>query len=353
MRKTLPFVYIGLIAVILTTAGCAKFLGGLRRDLDDSEPSQQDSPTVGGRWVEGGFLDQDMPDGGAYAGGGIGHSDRAPASMPDGARGSASRNDSWVSQDQSDSNHRDMYRGMGDDQGEQTASFSNTPRLDPPTKRAYKNGARATRADFVDESPNEGSLWGSDGQTNYYFTKNKVRGVGDIVTVTLEADIVRDMALEVKRTLSPRERDVELALAQDRIKAKVYGQGDSLATSAAAPSRTLASAPKAPDAAAGDSDNAKPYGTPPPEEAAIPVATTNDIDVTKTLEVKAGDTMMGEITQRYPNGNYEIRAVKKVNFKSGTPRLVTVVAVVKSTDISEDDQLNSGKLYEYRIEAVR
>ena len=95
--------------------------------------------------------------------------------------------------------------------------MSNTPNLDPPTKRMYKNGMRATRADFVDESQNEGSLWASDGQTNYYFTKNKVRGVGDILTVTMEADMVNDVSTEVKRTLSPKEQDYELAAAQERL----------------------------------------------------------------------------------------------------------------------------------------
>jgi flagellar basal body L-ring protein FlgH len=62
---------------------------------------------------------------------------------------------------------------------------------------------------------------------------------------------------------------------------------------------------------------------------------------------------MAEIVERYPNGNYKIRGTKRVLYKNGSPRLATVVAVAKGTDIGEDDVINSGKLYEYRLEAFR
>ena len=32
-----------------------------------------------------------------------------------------------------------------------------------------------------------------------YFTKNKIRGVGDILTITADADLVRDIGVEVRR----------------------------------------------------------------------------------------------------------------------------------------------------------
>ena len=73
----------------------------------------------------------------------------------------------------------------------------------------------STRADFIDDSQNEGSLWASDGQTNYYFTKNKIRTVGDILTINVEADLVKDVATEVTRTLNVAEREAELDKALD------------------------------------------------------------------------------------------------------------------------------------------
>jgi flagellar basal body L-ring protein FlgH len=62
---------------------------------------------------------------------------------------------------------------------------------------------------------------------------------------------------------------------------------------------------------------------------------------------------MAEIIERYPNGNYKIRGTKRVLYKNGTPRLVNLVGVVRGSDIAEDDTVPSGKLYEYRLEAVR
>jgi hypothetical protein len=87
-------------------------------------------------------------------------------------------------------------------------------------------------------------------------------------------------------------------------------------------------------------------------EGAVPRATLADVDIYPELELKPGDTMMGEILERYPNGNYKIRTIKKVPFKKGPPRLVSVVGVVKGSDINDDtDSVNAGKLYEYRVEA--
>jgi flagellar basal body L-ring protein FlgH len=89
------------------------------------------------------------------------------------------------------------------------------------------------------------------------------------------------------------------------------------------------------------------------DEPEIPQATPADVDVGKSLEVKATDVLMGEIIERYPNGNYKIRATKKVPYKGGAPRMVTVTGVVKGTDISEEDMVGSGKLYEYRVDVAR
>jgi len=330
----------------LSVSGCADLLGSLRPDLDDAKNNTFDQPTVGGRWSERGFLDESTPDGGnpdRFSS--LGHSERAPASMRN-----AGANDDWVDPTRADQNRRDLARD--EENGAENAdagapTFSNTPNLPPPTRRMYKNGNRATRADFIDESPNEGSLWASDGQTNYYFTKNKVRGVGDIITINIEDGMIRDLGLEIRHTLNERERDVEMALAEDRAKARAGGasaapangqKSDAVASSAAAPNRTPASGQSANDATA---------------NAEAPKVLPSDVDVSKSLEVKPGDTMMAEIIERYPNGNYKIRGTKKVIYKNGAPRLVNLVGVVRGSDIAEDDTVPSGKLYEYRLEAVR
>ena len=77
-----------------------------------------------------------------------------------------------------------------------------------------------------------------------------------------------------------------------------------------------------------------------------------DIDIASAVTIKPGETMMGEIIERFPNGNYKIRATKKVPYRDGH-RVVSVVGIAKNGDISEDDKINSGKLYEYQLKAFR
>ena len=307
MIRTLKFVSLGL-SLLVVLSGCSPLMGNLRRDLDDTEYGGG-GPTVGGRWTERSVLGDEAGDAGN--GRPIGHQDRSLASA-----GNAEGNE----------------MAMGDEVNSESA-----PHVAPPVKRQYKNGTRATKADFLDESQNEGSLWASDGQTNYYFTKNKIRGVGDIVSVVIDSDLIRDVGIEVRKTLNGREKDFELALAQQRILEKTTAPGaDAVNTAAAAPARTPASGGKADD-----------------KGPAVPQATMADVDVTKSLSIKANDVFMAEILERYPNGNYKIRATKRIPYKNGSPRMISMLAVVKGTDIGEDDTVASGKLYEYRIEATR
>ncbi len=310
--------------------GCSKFFGDLRRDLDDSEPVTP--PTYGGTWTERGLLSDEFGDirpnsRGDYKS--VGHNERSLASAAGDPSTARDQESSWVSQEDVEGARRDFNRRSNPEESGYSDFYS---------KAKYKNGNRATRADFVDESPNEGSLWASDGQTNYYFTKNKIRGVGDIVTVNMENNIISDLVSEIRRTLTEGEKLQQIALAQERNR--------QAAIDAALGADKNGN--RAPAAATGDKKQVQNI-----EDIKVPEATVADIDISKVLEVKAGETMMAEIIQRYPNGNYKIRAVKNVKFKGGYPRQVQLIAIAKSSDIAEDDTILSGKLYEYRLQANR
>ena len=343
MKTLFKILFLALVALQLTA--CAKFMGGLRRDLDDGD--YQGSPTVGGMYPEKGFLNPEMSDGGPYADryNSIGHSERGPASA---GAGADPGQQSWISPDQAASSKRDAYRGIepsDDPDAPGSSTYSNNPNVAPPTQRQYRNGSRATRADFVDDSQNEGSLWASGGQTNYYFTKNKVRSVGDIVTLKIEKDLFDNISTEVRRGLTPGEKDREIAFAQERInKQSSTSKTDSLSASAAAPDRAPAA-----DGSTDNTDSSRAATA----DAAPREATVADIDVSKSLAVKVDDTMMAEIVERYPNGNYKVRATKRIPLKSGAPRLMSLTGIARGSDIGEDDVVPSGKLYEYRIEALR
>ncbi len=317
-----------LVAVLcaVTLGGCSRLLGNLRKDVDESEWA--DAPTVGGRWAERGMLaSEEYSQYSSYA-------DRAPAGL-DAINGAQNRGQGWVSEAQREANRRDLYRGMDlDPEDIPAVTYSQVQNFAPPVKRAYQNGQRATRADFTDDAGADGSLWAGDGQSNFFFSKNKVRTVGDIITVTAEDGLIKDMGYEIRRTLTPPEREQELKLAETRLREK--SSSDKLKTSSAAPAD-----PKA------KGDAKKEEVT---EEREVTYA---DIDVAQSLEVKSGDTLMGEILERYPNGNYKVRAVKKVVYKNGPPRMVSLLGIVKGSDITEEDTVTSGKLYEYRLEASR
>ncbi|OFZ78241.1 MAG: hypothetical protein A2583_02670 [Bdellovibrionales bacterium RIFOXYD1_FULL_53_11] len=328
-------IILGLVLVVMLS-GCSRLMGTLRRDLDDTEAyAPAPGPTVGGRWTERGYLaeEEQIPSADRYAY--VGHTERAIASQY-----APGREGSWASGDE---NARDALRNMGG-----VPAYSNMPSLAPPVKRMYKNGARATKSDFVDEEQDTGSLWAADGQTNFFFSKNKVRGIGDIVTVNVEQELYRDVTIEVRRTLTPKEKLEEIKLAQDRLSK----EGDAPAGAPAGKDaiKTTAAAPKK-SAAGAKGEEKQEERAEEKEKKEVRKAVEADIDVTKSLMFKSGETMLAEIVERYNNGNYKIRASKRIPYQNGF-KTFSMVAIVRGADISEEDILNSGKLYEYRLEVI-
>lgn len=331
-------------ALGMATSSCTKMMGGLRRDFDDRIDVPPYEPTYGGQARESGFLDTP------------GHADRSPASAE-------SQRDPVQAMWATPENYQPTVQREAPLQNvppnsDQIADFL------PTTQRQYTLGHRATKKDFRDDNPNEGSLWASSGQTNYFFVKNKIKGVGDVITVQAEDDVVKNTVAEIKKTLSNDEILNEIKEAQKRIdaehKAKIEAQIAELTkTPAATPAAgQAASGEKAPAATA----EAKPSNPEQDEKIAKQIkelrdqqprkAQWADIDVSSAVSIKAGDTLMGEVIERFNNGNYKIRATKKIPFRDGH-RLVSVVGVAKPGDISEDDKVNSGKLYEYQLKTFR
>jgi len=340
-----------LVAVLLigsafASTGCSRMMGDLRRDFDDDVyATSSEPPVTGGRWAERGFLEESTPGGGyradRYAA--VGHAERRPASAGTDYSGSSER--SWITPERAQANRRETYRSPASLEGAAAASGQFVVNEPSRPRTYYKNGERATRSDFVDDSQTEGSLWASNGQTNYYFSKNRVRGVGDIVSIIVEDDLLKDVVQEMKRSLNPAEKQAELSIAQERLTAKFLmasaekSRADSIQAVAAAPERKPAAE--------------QTQGVVPLEEPVLPTATMADVDIAGAVELKATDTMLAEIMERYPNGNFRIRGTKRVRYRNGSPRLLTLVGIVRAQDITEEDILNSGKLYEYRLEAIQ
>lgn len=252
-------------------------------------------------------------------------------------------------------------------------SYGDTENLSPRVRRRYAGERRVNADNFFDSAPNEGSLWVLDGQDNYYFTKNRNRAIGDLVTVVLEDQTVREALAEIKRTLSSPERKMELAFAQEKIKAKTLGdpepaivpvpgssfvskeaKKDEREPAAVAPSPSPAPAPATALTAEAAAAKQKEIEQARREKLAkMAKATLADVDIVPYVGLKNADLMTAEIVERYPNGNFKVRGTKKVAYRSGY-RLVTLLGVVRGSDINEsNDTILSGKLYEYRLTVLR
>lgn len=323
----------GLLFALSGLSGCSQLMGGLRPDLNDEYRYEQE-PTIGGRFAEGGMLDEDRgrgPDSEV-----VGHSERT-ANQSEGRMGGQG---TWLNPAEDDRNA--MRRPNSSDEE------MNGPQLAarPVMQKKYKNGYRATRSDFVDDAKGDGSLWNSDGQTNYFLTKNNVHSDGDLVTVVTDDDFVRDIAAELKRTMTPDEREAEMELAQERNRRRANGLPED-PNAPAAKDDKVASAQSA-AARAPASDGTSDFK----QEVSVPPVAWNDVDLRKSMEMKSGDPIMTEVLERYPNGNYKIRGLKRVRLH-GQTKMVSIVAIAKHSDISPEDTIPAAKLYEYRIEAVR
>lgn len=196
---------------------------------------------------------------------------------------------------------------------------------------AKARNKRTRKTDFIDDSKGDGSLWTSDGQTNYYLTKNKVKTAGDLITVTADEEFLKMVAIEIKRNLTPEEKQYESNAAN------MEKQKEMLAK------QTEAAGGRTP-AAAGEE--------PKKEDLAAASVPWEEVDLKKYVELKVGDPVMAEVVQRYPNGNYKLRGVKKVRFRNSL-RYLSFLGVAKQNDVSEEDTIAAGKLYEYRLESFR
>jgi flagellar basal body L-ring protein FlgH len=192
---------------------------------------------------------------------------------------------------------------------------------------------RFTRADFVDQAQESGSLWSSGGESNFFFSKNRARSPGDIISIKIEGEMLRDIASEVKRTLTRNERERELDLLEARTQRQP----------AASASATPAPAGNAP----AQDQVATSAAAPETSETGF-----SAVDVTGSLGLKAGDTLLAEIAERFPNGNYKVRGMKRVPYRNST-KLISFTGVVRGNDLAGEEPVPSGKIYEYRLQTVQ
>lgn len=198
---------------------------------------------------------------------------------------------------------------------------------------SYARGDRATKADFMDRSAGDGSLWTGENDSNYFYSKTKMRAMGDIVSVKVEEEMVRQISEEIKKNLSPAEQEVEMALYLKNNKA-------------AKDDKDVEAYRKV---AAADLKNTDAEDVKSRMEKAV---RWSQVDLTPAVGLKPSEEFRAEIIDRYPNGNYKIRTVKRLMYR-GSSKLISLVAVAPATDFDDTDVIRSGKLYEYKLRVAR
>ncbi len=306
--------FIPALLALLIFSSCATLLGSMDKDYRDRDQDPSTN-TTGGRFTEGNWLresDDSFP----------AHRENRAVAFEPGAdpRSTAPRLES---------------AGNG-------VAFSQQATYMPGGGANGKYAKRATKNDFMDESRGDGSLWNSDGQTNYYLTRNQVKSVGDLLTVSADEDFIKYVSMELKRSLSKDERDFEYEYAKEDQAKKLDALKGGAAGKANDPTRTPAAA------SAGEEGEKKAE----PESDLKRDIAWADVDLKKFIDLKNGDPIMAEVVDRFPNGNYKIRGVKKVRFRNSL-RYVSFLGVAKHADINDQDTIPAGKLYEYRLEALR
>ena len=157
--------------------------------------------------------------------------------------------------------------------------------------------------------------------------------MGDIISVKMEDALVKQFADEIKKRLTPAEQEVEMALY---VKNSDAAKNDKDVEAY----RNVAS------------DDLKSSEAADVKQKMEKAVRWSQVDLTKAIGMTPNEELRAEIIDRYQNGNYKIRATKRILYR-GSSKLVSLVAVAPANDFDEKDLINSGKLYEYKIKVAR
>jgi flagellar basal body L-ring protein FlgH len=195
------------------------------------------------------------------------------------------------------------------------APSGGSPSVAPEPRRRY------TRADFVDSSPNENSLWDSQGQENFLFTHNRQAQPGDLVTVDVEKELKREIQYQLWMTLPPEQR-------RKRKPASTNADGTKADTAQQS-------------AEAGKSSDEKN------RDAAEEAAKTN-----LAPGGKDDDVVRMEVAENLGNGIMRVVGQKRVIYR-GVARIVEVTALVNNKDVDHNGRVKSTSFLDMKTQVIQ
>ncbi len=208
---------------------------------------------------------------------------------------------------------------------------NNVNKYDPPVRREYarkiasfeedagdaeRPERRYKREDFVDRAAHENSLWDGSGQSNYLFTNNRRREVGDLVSVDVERELKREIQYSLWMSLPPEQRRRPRKPASDGKPTKFAKEDSKTQTEK-------------------NKDDA--------EEAAKKDIASNG---------KEDDSVRMEVVEHLGNGLVRLVGNKRVIHK-GVPKNVEVSALVNNRDIDDQNHLKSSSFLDLQTQVVQ
>jgi len=196
---------------------------------------------------------------------------------------------------------------------------------------AKRNDEKASKGYRRDVDPwegtgpvNEGSLWNGDTQDNYYFTKNVLRKVGDIVIIKVEPDVNDAMNSRIDGIVG--RTSVQQVAADEAGKSVATAVGDRVGN--AAGNKNIG------DAVGGAVGN---------RTTAALQGSTKYIDV---------DEIPARIIELLPKGTVKVEGSRRVNIK-GAPYNLKLSGIVRDDDIGPTAMVQTSKLVESKMELTR
>ncbi len=208
--------------------------------------------------------------------------------------------------------HSNEYGIALRDRGEENFRAGNLP------KRRY------TRKDFIDLAQNENSLWSSTGQNNYYFSQNKRFDPGDLVVVTVERGLRREIQYRLWRSLP-----VEMRKFRRRKREKRSKEGEEFKRSRL--ERSIASASERIEQTKDELDK---------------------LSGGRLSRDKGDDMLRMEIIENMGNGLVRMIGQKRVIYR-GHPKFVEVSALIRSRNIDSSSKAQSSKFLDQKARVVK
>lgn len=215
--------------------------------------------------------------------------------------------------------------GITGDDASKAAKTKRSP-SSVPAEEAPKPVASRKADPFDGTGPyNEASLWNPDSQDNFYFSKNVLHKIGDLLIVKMEPEVNDSLNLRIASVLG--RNSVQQVVADEAGKAAAAGVEQKVGQ--AIGNENIA---KAVGAAAGDRT-----------VAALDERPNKYVDV---------DEISVRIMEMLPRNTYRVEGTRRVFVKS-TPYTLRYSGVVRDEDVGPSSMIASSKIIDSRLEMVR